>query len=191
MESKLKGNIVIVSGPSGVGKGTIIKGVLSRVPSMKVAISATTRLPRRAESNRKNYYFLSDSEFDKKIKEGDFLEWCDVLNKRYGTLKSEVEATVSQGKDVMLEIDTQGAQKVKNRLPESILIFIVPPTIKDLEQRLANRQTEKGSDIKHRLDKAKVELSEIDYYDYVVVNKDIDKAIQSVVDIIDNNCKEN
>ena len=91
----------------------------------------------------------------------------------------------------MLEIDTQGAQKVKNRLPESILIFIVPPTIKDLEQRLANRQTEKGSDIKHRLDKAKVELSEIDYYDYVVVNKDIDKAIQSVVDIIDNNCKEN
>jgi guanylate kinase len=191
MKSEIKGNIVIVSGPSGVGKGTIIKGVLNELSSMKVAVSATTRQPRKEEANRKNYYFLTDEEFDQKVKEDAFVEWCDVLNKRYGTLKSEIEDTISMGKDIILEIDTQGAQKIKLKLPESILIFIAPPTMKDLEIRLVNRQTEQKIDIENRLNKAKVELSEIDNYDYVVVNKDVDKAIKSIVSILDNNSKEN
>ncbi|RAP37731.1 guanylate kinase [Candidatus Marinamargulisbacteria bacterium SCGC AAA071-K20] len=188
--SKIKGNIVILSGPSGVGKGTIINGVLKKIASMRVAISATTRQPRREEANRKNYYFMSDYEFDEKIESDSFVEWCNVLNKRYGTLKSEIEDTINEGKDIILEIDTQGAQKIKAKMPDSILVFIAPPTMKDLEARLINRQTEQEIDIKNRLDKAKLEISEIDKYDFVVVNKEINKAIDSIVKILTKSCKE-
>lgn len=179
-----RGNIVILSGPSGVGKGTIIKGLTEAMPNVKVAISATTRKPRSIEANRKSYYFLSDQEFDEKVANNEFLEWCHVLDKRYGTLRSEVENTVNEGKDILLEIDTEGAQKIKANCKEAVLIFIAPPTMKELQKRLVSRQTEQAIDIQKRLKKASLELAEIDKYDYVVINKDINKAIDSILSIL-------
>lgn len=176
--------IIIISGPSGVGKGTIIKEVLKQNPQSRIAVSATTRLPRPTEEAGKDYYFLSEEEFDVKIQQNDFLEWSLVHNNKYGTLKSEVEYYLNNGYDVILEIDIQGAHQIKKSHTRVISIFITPPTFQALIERLQGRNTDHSDVIKHRLAAAGRELSAIGQYDYIVVNKDIPTAIQEVCEII-------
>lgn len=176
--------IIIISGPSGVGKGSIIKEVLKQSPRLSIAISATTRPPRKMERDCIDYYFLSEEAFNKKIDQDEFLEWSWVHKNKYGTLKSEVEYYLNNGYDVILEIDIQGAQKIKKKMGRVITIFITPPTFQDLIDRLHGRNTDNKDVIEHRLETANKELSAIGQYDYIVVNKDIQTAIQDVLEII-------
>lgn len=179
----LKGNIYIISGPSGVGKGTLIREVLKQVQA-KLAVSATTRPPRTGEIDGVDYFFLSDALFSLYIEESKFLEWCQVHSRKYGTLKSEVLDPVSKGQDVILEIDVQGALKVKAQILEAITIFIAPPQFETLSERLTERNTDSSADIATRLENAKRELSEMQHYDHVVVNNQIQDATRQILSIM-------
>lgn len=179
--------IIIISGPSGVGKGSIIKGLLQKKADLKIAISATTRLPRPQEKNKRDYYFLEEHLFNEKIKNNEFLEWAEVHRHKYGTLKSEVDYYLNKGYDVILEIDIQGALQVKKHGGNNIVsIFITPPSFQDLIERLHARNTEKQSDINARLKAAEKELNAIGEYDYIVINNDIETAINDILEIIEN-----
>ncbi len=181
---QLSGYLIIISGPSGVGKGTIIKETLKKVSNIGLAVSATTRDPRVNEEEGKDYYFLTKSDFENKIQEDAFLEWCVVHNNKYGTLKKEVEQYVENGFDVILEIDIKGAEKVKNNKYKTVSIFISPPTFQDLIDRLKSRNTEKKEVIEKRLSIAGKELAETGAYDYVVINSDINEAVKDIISII-------
>ncbi|MCP4050840.1 MAG: guanylate kinase [bacterium] len=180
----MSGYLIIISGPSGVGKGTIIKETLKKVSNIGLAVSATTRDPRVNEEEGKDYYFLTKSDFENKIQEDAFLEWCVVHNNKYGTLKKEVEQYVENGFDVILEIDIKGAEKVKNNKYNTVSIFISPPTFQDLIDRLKSRNTEKKEVIEKRLSIAEKELAETAAYDYVVINSDINEAVKDIISII-------
>ena len=174
----------MVSGPSGVGKGTVIKGILNANPAIAVAISATTRAPRPGEMHGQSYYFLSDAAFDLKIQEEAFLEWCWVHDKRYGTLKSEVQRLQALGNHVILEIDTQGAEKIKHTCPDAHLIFIAPPRESDLESRLRRRASDSEETILRRLLVAKKELACKDDYHIVIVNDVVERAVTDILTYI-------
>ena len=175
------GVIVVVSGPSGVGKGTIIQKLLTQNTTVKLAISATTRAPRVGEVNGVDYYFLPVSEFDQRIADDQFVEWCEVHGNKYGTLASEILANTQQGYDVLLEIDTQGAKKVRAKLGTVLSIFIAPPSLDELAKRLMSRNTEKEEEISRRLSAAKGELAEVGDYDCVVVNRELEGAVEDVM----------
>lgn len=175
--------IYIISGPSGVGKGTLIREVLKE-RTLKVAVSATTRQPRSGEKNGVDYFFLTNEEFSLYIEKDNFLEWCQVHTNRYGTLKSEVLDPIKQGQDVLLEIDVQGAMKIKVQVPEVVTIFIAPPRFEDLSKRLEQRNTEGQSEISKRLLQAENELSEMKRYDHVVINDDLSKATDEILTIM-------
>lgn len=177
-----QGNLFVISGPSGVGKGTLISRVLDLHPQIHLAKSATTRAKRAHESNE--YYFLSDSEFQSKIKHNDFLEWCSVHTHHYGTLKSEVVPHIERGNHVILEIDVQGAEKIRSTFPSLISIFVTAPSMDTLSARLKERNTENESVIESRLKTASQELAAIGKYDYIVVNDRIDTAVSEISDII-------
>ena len=166
----------MVSGPSGAGKGTLLARVLPELKSIKVTVSATTRQPRVGEVDGKDYFFLSDGEFTELIASDGLLEWAFVHGARYGTLVSEVLPAVDDGFDVVLEIDLQGARQVKQRYPEAILVFIKPPSLEVLEQRLRERGTESEEAIRRRVAIAAVELDAIDEYDKVILNDDLELA---------------
>ena len=187
----MAGYIIIISGPSGVGKGTIIKGVLDRMSDIRITTSATTRKQRPNEINNKDYFFLSEEEFDHKVQNGEFLEWCIVHQNKYGTLKEEVEKYLNQGYDTILEIDIQGAKKIRQQIKNVISVFITPPTFEDLIRRLFNRKTDEEDVIVRRLSMAGKELASIGEYDYIVVNNDISSAIEDIIDIIKSVKKEN
>lgn len=183
--------IIIISGPSGVGKGSIIKGLLQKKADLRIAISATTRLPRPQEKNKRDYYFLEEHLFSEKIKNNEFLEWAEVHRHKYGTLKSEVDYYLNKGYDVILEIDIQGALQVKKHGGNNIVsIFITPPSFQDLIDRLHARNTEKQSDINARLKAAEKELNAIGEYDYIVINNNIETAINDILEIIENAKRE-
>ncbi|MFA5878842.1 MAG: guanylate kinase [Candidatus Margulisiibacteriota bacterium] len=182
---KKKPFIIIISGPSGVGKGSIIKGLIKRNPKLKIAISATTRLPRPQEKNKNDYYFIEEKLFIEKIKRNEFVEWAEVHKKKYGTLKSEVDYYLNAGYDVILEIDIQGALQVKKHGGNIISIFITPPSFQDLIDRLHTRNTEAQKDIDYRLKAAGKELNAIGEYDYIVVNNDIETAINDILEIVE------
>lgn len=186
LENQLtRGIVIVISGPSGVGKGTIIKRAMAERPSICMATSATTRAPRPGEIDGADYFFLSAEKFDQKIAEDDFLEWCQVHGNRYGTLKSEVVQKLENGYDVILEIDIQGADKVRRMLGSVVSIFITPPTFEDLIDRLHGRNTEAAEVINRRLAMAGKELSAMGEYDYILVNNNIDTATEDFLAIID------
>jgi guanylate kinase len=181
------GKIIVLSAPSGTGKSTII-GELMKMPDLNLgfSVSATSRAPRGTEQDGVQYYFLSPDEFAARIERGEFVEWAEVYSgTRYGTLVSEVERVTGRGMNLIMDIDVEGALNVKKRYGDlALLIFIEPPTLQSLEERLRSRATDDGESIRRRLDKAEYEMSFADRYDKVVVNDDLDTAVSEVADNI-------
>jgi len=184
------GKILAVSAPSGTGKTTIVKQILKDFPDLVFSISATTRSKRSEETNGKEYFFISEAEFKEKIENEEFVEWERFYDYYYGTYKSFLEENIQQGKSVLLEIDVYGALNVKRIYPGAKLIFIYPPSYDELVNRLMNRKTESEEDFKKRIERAKMELSLKDKFDYLVENKDLKKAILETKSIINNIIKE-
>ncbi|HAU32151.1 MAG: Guanylate kinase [Desulfotomaculum sp. 46_296] len=179
-----QGILTIMSGPSGVGKGTVAKALLEKTKDLVYSISATTRLPREGEVNGSSYYFLPADEFRKKIDRQEFLEWAQIYGNFYGTLRLPVECALSGGKDVLLEIDVQGGIQVKQKFPQAVLIFLLPPSQDELESRLTKRASEPKADIKKRLSWAEEEFEYLKLYDYAVVNDRVDEVVLKVQSII-------
>ena len=178
------GELFIISGPSGAGKGTICKALLEDAENMVLSISATTREPREGEVHGENYFFIDKETFLTRIDEGGFLEYAEVYENYYGTPKDYVIEKLQQGIDVVLEIDIQGARKVKESYPEGIFIFILPPSLKELRKRLINRGRDSMEEIEKRLSKTMEEIHQIHYYDYFVVNDDLEIAVSEVESIV-------
>lgn len=187
------GNFFVISGPSGAGKGTLVKRLLEQVPDAWLSVSATTREPREGEEDGKHYHFLSKERFDELIREDGFLEWANVHSNKYGTPRAQVERAIAEGKQVILEIDVQGAFQIKEKIPESILVFIEPPSLEILEERLRGRGTETEDVIAARMNVATLELLEKIKYDIAIVNDDLDLATSELVDFVEkqaNRAKE-
>lgn len=179
-----KGILFVMSGASGVGKGSIHKEVLARVPDIKLSVSATTRPRRSGEIDGRDYFFISPSEFETKIKNNEFLECAQVYSNMYGTLKSEVVQTLHSGYDVLLEIDIQGARQVREKMPQGVFIFIQPPSLGALVERIHGRGLDSQQSIQDRLDACHAEMAMARHYDYVVVNDRLEDAIKKVEAII-------
>ena len=179
-----KGKIFVITGPSGVGKGSVVEKVLPTLDNIYLSISATTRERRVNEKEGVNYFFKTNEDFKKMIEADELLEWAEFAGDYYGSPKFSINNYLSCGKDVLLEIEVQGAKQIKEKCPNSILIFLAPPSFEALEERLIKRQTESIEKVKVRLKKAKEEMKEIKLFDYLVVNDKLDEAIQSVVSII-------
>ena len=185
MKQNRKGLLLVISGPAGVGKGTINLSLISRNSDIRMSVSATTRSPRPGEIDGVHYFFKSEEEFQKMIEDGAFLEYMRVFNTHYyGTPKSFVEQELDEGRSVILEIDVQGAMRVKAAYPDAVLIFIAPPSMSELKSRLIHRGTESSEAIDRRFETAYQEMKYIDRYDYVVVNDILDLAIARTEDII-------
>jgi guanylate kinase len=180
-----RGNLFIVSGPSGAGKGTLVKEMLGRVPDVWVSVSVTTRPPRPSEHEGREYFFLTDEQFDALLTAGGLLEWAEVHGNRYGTPRAEVEARVAQGRQVILEIDPQGAMQVKKLRPESVLVFVTAPSMAELRRRLEARGSETEEQVRLRLTNAERELLFAEEYGHVVINDDIARAADELATIID------
>lgn len=168
--------LFVISGPSGAGKGTLVAVVRNQRPGLGLTVSATTRSPRPGEVDGTSYHFLTESDFADRLARGEFLEWASVHGHRYGTLRSEVDERVAAGRSVILEIDVQGALNVRRVYPDAVLIFIEPPSMEALEQRLRARGTEDESSLGLRLSNARHEMELADKYDARVVNDDLDVA---------------
>ena len=185
MKQNRKGLLLVISGPAGVGKGTINLSLISRNSDIRMSVSATTRSPRPGEIDGVHYFFKSEEEFQKMIEDGAFLEYMRVFNTHYyGTPKSFVEQELDEGRSVILEIDVQGAMRVKAAYPDAVLIFIAPPSMSELKSRLIHRGTESSEAIERRFETAYHEMELVDRYDYVVVNDILDLAIARTEDII-------
>jgi len=180
-----KGLLIVVSGPSGTGKGTICKRIIEEVDNIELSVSMTSRSPRENEINGKDYYFVTKEEFEKNIKDNQFLEYAIVhSNQYYGTPKAKIEEKRNNGISIILEIDIQGALKVKEINKDAVFIFIMPPSMKVLKERLINRHTESEEKIMERFKTAYKELNEYKKYNYVVVNDDLNEAVEKVKSII-------
>ncbi|MHB1016933.1 MAG: guanylate kinase [Coriobacteriia bacterium] len=180
------GSLFIISGPSGAGKGTLVDRLVTRVSGLWVSVSATTRAPRPGEVDGEDYIFLSREEFQRRIDEEDFLEWAEVHGNRYGTLRSTVEAHLAEGRDVILEIDPQGAFQVKDSMPSSVLIFITAPSMSELERRIRKRGAETDEQVRTRLETAERELLLVGTYNHVVENDDVVRATERLADIVES-----
>ena len=179
-----QGNLIVISGPSGAGKGTICKSLLQQHPEIHYSISATTRQPREGEVNGVNYWFLSKEQFRSMIDRDELLEWAEVYGNYYGTPRAYVNEVLGKGQDVVLEIDIQGAMKVKSKFPEGTFIFIVPPSLVELSERLWQRGTDSPDVIRKRLQCVREELSMATNYHYLVVNDKLTEAVGKVEAII-------
>ena len=179
-----KGSLIVISGPSGSGKGTVVKALMELMPDLGFSVSATTRSPREGEVDGREYYFVSRESFEKMIEDGDILEYTTYCGNYYGTPLREAEEVLARGQNLILEIEVEGALQVMKKCPGVISIFIVPPSFEELEKRLRSRGTEDGETIEKRLEKAKEEIGCRGRYTYNVINDDLDKAVQEVYDII-------
>lgn len=179
-----KGLLIVVSGPSGSGKGTVLSKVFAGNQKMFYSVSATTRAPRPGEVNGKHYYFLSREEFEQKIREGGMLEYACYCGNYYGTPRAAVEEKCNAGFDVVLEIEVQGAMQVKKACPDCVTIFIAPPSAEELERRLRGRGTESDEAIRKRLETAENEIKHAKEYDYIVVNDDVETAAGKINSIV-------
>jgi guanylate kinase len=179
-----KSLLVVLSSPSGGGKTTICKALVARYPIFKKSVSASTRKPRKNEVNGVDYYFLSEKEFFKRVKEQEFLEYENVHGYYYGTLKAEVKKLLKKGNTVLFDIDVNGALNIKKSSPEAILFFIRPPSFEELEKRLLKRQTESKEEILKRLKRLPEEYAKADQFDYDVINDDLEETIEKIYQII-------
>ncbi len=179
-----KGKVFVITGPSGVGKGTVVEQVLKKVENIYLSVSATTRQKRQGEKEGVNYFFKTKEEFERMIKSDEFLEWAEFAGDYYGSPKFSINNYLSCSKDILLEIEVQGAKQVKVKCPESILIFLAPPNFEALEERLIKRQTESIEKVKVRLKKATQEMKEVKLFHYLVINDNLPEAIDNVVGII-------
>ena len=184
MNERLTGMLLVVSGPSGVGKGTIVKRIMENDPSIVFSVSATTRAPREGEVNHRDYHFVTEAEYDELVAQDAFLEHAEVHGHRYGTLKSEVEKRIADGQNVLLDIDTQGALQVMDKASDAVSVFILPPSFQELERRLRGRQTETEADILRRLANARAEVKLLPRYTYALVNDDLDQACRTMEHIV-------
>jgi len=185
IKEKSKGLLIVVSGPSGAGKDTIVNKVVEDMKDTKISISMTSRDPRGKEVDGVDYYFISKEEFEERIKNDEFLEYAVVhSNQYYGTPKGKIEEDLSKGKNIILVIDIQGALKTKEKISEALFIFIMPPSMEELKERLIKRNTESKKKILERFKTAYNEINEFPKYNYVVVNDKIDKAVEKVKSII-------
>ena len=178
-----KGLLIVVSGPSGTGKGTVCSELLSQAQDLAYSISATTRQPRAGEVDGKNYYFMDKADFEKKIAEGGFLEYANVYGNYYGTPLGKIEERLAEGVDILLEIDTQGAINVMEKCPDGLFIFLVPPSLAELERRIRGRGSETEESLQRRMGSACKEIEDGRKYSYVVVNDTVKHAVQRIMAI--------
>ncbi len=186
-----KGILFIVSAPSGSGKTTIIKRILKEFPEIVYSVSATTRKKRLDEKDGEDYFFISEKNFKECIERDEFAEWEKFYDYYYGTFKKFIDENLIKGKNVLLEIDVKGAVNIKHKYPDAVLIFIVPPSFEELKKRLKNRQTENEIDYQKRIERAELELSQKDKFDYFVNNLEIDSAVADLKSLIEKKIKEN
>ncbi|MBM3665967.1 MAG: guanylate kinase [Actinobacteria bacterium] len=179
-----RGKVFVITGPSGVGKGTLIKRLLAAVPELELSVSATTRGPRPGEEDGREYHFLTEQEFQRRVGEDDFLEFATYSGNRYGTLRSALDDRLRSGRSVVLEIEVQGASQVRQSMPEAIQIFIAPPDPAVLRERLVGRDTDSEEEIEKRLRRAEVELEAQVDFPHVVVNDDVQKAATELEQLV-------
>ena len=184
MAFKGRGLLIVISGPSGAGKGTICKSFMDRNKDVALSVSATTRNPRQGEVEAVNYYFMSKEKFEEKIKDNDFLEYAEVYDNYYGTPKSNVEEILESGRDVILEIDIQGALKVKENTEEGVFIFILPPSMQELKERIIKRGSETQESLMKRFKSAYKEINFLSKYNYAVINDEVEMAVEKLEAII-------
>ena len=176
--------LIIITGPSGVGKGTVVKKILDKEKNIWLSISATTRKPRIGEKYGENYYFISNERFKDMIDKNEFLEWAQFAGNYYGTPLTTVNEKIENGWIVLLEIEVEGAKQIKAKFPEALSIFLLPPSIEELEKRIRNRGTEKEEAIKERLSRANYEIDSSSEFDFVLTNNDVDETVKRIFKII-------
>jgi guanylate kinase len=174
----------VVTGPSGVGKGTLIRGLLARVPGLELSVSATTRAPRAGERDGRDYHFLSAPEFERRVAAGDFVEHAQYSGNRYGTLRSELTERMRAGTPVVLEIEVQGARQVREAVPEAVQVFIAPPSMEALRARLVGRGTDSATAVQARLETAGTEMQAREEFGHVVVNDRLERATDELARIV-------
>lgn len=179
-----KGLLIVVSGPSGAGKGTICKALVERNSNVSLSISATTRQPRNGEVEGVNYFFKTEQEFKDMIKNNELMEWAGFCNHYYGTPKKNVEDMLNEGTDVILEIEVQGAMKIRSKYPEGVFVFVLPPSVEELRKRIINRGTESEEVINQRLQTARIEFTHMDKYNYYLMNDVVEDAVNRLEAII-------
>jgi guanylate kinase len=176
--------VFVITGPSGVGKGTLIRAMTDRIPEIELAVSATTRAPRPGEQDGVAYHFLTPEEFDARISRDEFVEWAEYSGNRYGTLRSELNRRLESGVPVVLEIELQGARQVREKMPEAVQVFIAPPSGETLRTRLIGRGTDTEEQVRRRLETAAAELAAQPEFQHVVINDRLDDAVDALVAIV-------
>ncbi len=187
---KRRGMLLVVSAPSGAGKTTIVKEVLRQYPSFGFSVSATTRQKRQGEVDGKDYFFISRGEFEKRIADGGLVEFEEIYSNYYGTLKSEVEKALSNGNDIVFDVDVNGGLSIKAKFPEAVLIFVKPPSVEILRKRLEGRGSETAGQIDGRMARVQMELEKGEQFDYIIINDELKRAVNEVFDIINKKRKE-